>query len=68
MRSYYEDLFGEYWFDCLDPNLFNVDQSASGAIIKKINDKLVLKTTIDLNNFNTKEGLQLFGSHIQLDL
>ena len=65
-KSYYEQFF-EYWFDCLDPNMFNVDQSASGAIIEKINDKLVLRTSKDLNSFDITNGLNLFGSHIELD-
>ena len=36
-------------------------------LLKKINDKLILKTTKDLNSIDITNGLQLFGSHIQLD-
>ena len=62
----YEDVF-EYFFDCLDPNTFVVDRLASAAIIERINEKLKLKITRDLNEFDIKNGLKLNGSHIFLD-
>ena len=65
-KSYYEELF-DYWFDCLDPNMFNVNRTAYGSVIEKINDKLVLGADIGFSEFNISNGFQLFGSHIQLD-
>lgn len=63
--SYYE-LF-EYYLDCLNSSTFNVNRSSSGAITEKINHKLVLHNTVDLNDFDVNQGLNLLGSTINLD-
>ena len=66
-KSYYEVLFGNYYFDCLDPNMFNISQSSYDAFIEKINDKLVLSQNKILNEFNIETGLNLLNSYINLD-
>ena len=64
-KSYYEDVI-EYYFDHLDPNTFNMDNTY-GSNIKSIGGKLMLKNTISLIGYDTKQGLSIDQSHIQLD-
>ena len=66
-RTYYEEIF-DYYFDCLNPENFNVDQTSSGAILEKINDKLVTSgKRINVKIFDPKNGIPLFGAEIRLD-
>ena len=65
-KNYYGQVF-LYFFDCLDSDQYNVNKTSSGAFIDKINDKLIIKNTINLNDADIKNGLSLYGSHIILD-
>ena len=65
-KSYYNQVF-LYYFACLDPDQYDVNKSFSGALIEKINGRLIIKNPIDLNTADIKNGLNLNGSYIHLD-
>ena len=64
-KNRYELLF-DYWFDCLDPNMFNYHTGSLDGLVAKINDKLVMNTFRSFSDFNKKDGFQIHGSHIAL--
>ena len=64
-KNYYELLF-DYWFDCIDPNMFNYNTLGLDGMVAKINDKLVMNTFRSLSDFNIKDDFQIHGSHIAL--
>lgn len=64
-KSYYNETF-EYFFDLLDPNSFDMDNTY-GSNMKSIGGKLMLKNTISLADYDPKQGLGINKSHIQLD-
>ena len=64
-KSYYEQLF-EYYFDLLDPNSFDMENSY-GSNIESVGGKLILKNAISLSDYDLKQGFSINLSHIQLD-
>ena len=65
-HNHYEELF-EYWFDCLDPDMFNYNTQSLDGMVTKINNKLILSQFQILSDFDPKDGFLLHGSYIQLD-
>lgn len=64
-KSYYNEVF-EYFFDLLDPNSFDMDDTY-GSNIKSVGGKLILNNTISLDDFDPKNGLIIRNSNIHLD-
>ena len=64
-KSDYELIF-EYFFDLLDPDSFDMENSY-GSNIESVGGKLMLKNTVSLSDFDIKDGFSINGSHIQLD-
>ena len=64
-KSDYELIF-KYFFDLLDPNSFDMENSY-GSNIESVGGKLMLKNTVSLTDFDIKDGFSINGSHIQLN-
>jgi len=65
--GYYYHLFNKYFFDCLDPNMFNVNPTAYGSQVININNKMTLGASKGLSNFNISNGFSTYGGKILLD-
>lgn len=56
--SYYYQLFGKYYFDCLDPNKFTIRLSGSSYVVSAVNTKFETNDfKHDLDFFNIRDGL-----------
>ena len=64
-KSYYETIF-EYFFDLLNPDSFDMENSY-GSNIESVGGKLMLKNTVSLSDFDVKDGFSVNGSHFRLD-
>lgn len=65
-ESRYARLF-EYWFDLLDPNMFNFVNNINGVELKIINYKFVLNSHYNIEDFDVDDGLSALLCRIHLD-
>ena len=63
-KSYYELIF-EYFFDLLNPDSFDMENSY-GSNIESVGGKLMLKNSVSLLDFDPKNGLKIPYSHIEI--
>ena len=64
-KSYYKLIF-EYFFDLLDPDSFDMENSY-GSNIESVGGKLRLGSTVSLSDFDVKDGFKIKYSDIRLD-
>ena len=54
-KSFYHEIFGNYFFDLLDPSEFNMSDSL-GAVLSGLGSNLVFQTTKLLKEFKPRDG------------
>ena len=64
-KSNYQLIF-DYFFDLLDPDSFDMENSF-GSNIESVGGKLMMKNTVSLSDFDVKDGFSINLSYIQLD-
>ena len=65
-KNRYELLF-EYWFDLLNPNMFNYSNKDHFYVVKMINDKFEFHNNLMLHSFDINNGFQTEFCRIHLD-
>jgi len=64
-QSYYEEIF-EYYFDILNADGFQMSNS-QGSAVEAINRKLLLNNQKLLEDYDPKEGFEIYGGYLNLD-